>query len=139
MASRRRKLPSRPLDALPTDSFHIRLLKLHPKRASSADDEIKASLYKFPLQSVPEFEALSYTWALAGNEQSIVVNRSELPIRNNLHQFLRKLRLTDSPRLTWVDAICAKVSKICPELTLLSAEGEAALSSPPAHPTSRLP
>ena len=33
-----------------------------------------------------------------------------------------------------VDPRLAKMSKICPERTLLSAQGEAALRSPPAHP-----
>lgn len=55
-----------------------------------------------------EYEALSYTWGLPGNEDTVVVEGSpatQLSIRKNLGTALRHLRDGTSSRSLWIDAI----------------------------------
>ncbi|KAH8660426.1 heterokaryon incompatibility protein-domain-containing protein [Xylariales sp. PMI_506] len=63
---------------------------------------------------IPSFEALSYTWGspLPAKAVSVVdlsnINQegSKLTVGENLAGALHYLRLTDHPRVLWVDAIC---------------------------------
>ncbi|KAK4448890.1 heterokaryon incompatibility protein-domain-containing protein [Podospora aff. communis PSN243] len=62
------------------------------------------SLAGLPL--VPEYEALSYTWGDSSQKRTIGLNGIDFDVTTNLHAALNRLRLPDSKRLLWVDAIC---------------------------------
>ncbi|CAM1511935.1 Fc.00g094480.m01.CDS01 [Cosmosporella sp. VM-42] len=66
-----------------------------------------------PTQSLPLYEALSYTWGTADSPQTAeVVPQADSPIsrtlriQQNLASALKHMRYTDKPRTLWVDAIC---------------------------------
>jgi hypothetical protein len=88
-----------------TDS--IRLLKLHP--ASDPSSPICCSLRHTRLSQHRNYEAISYTW---GDDTALCPiylcdgNRGQLQVRSNCYNVLRHVRLTDRPRVLWIDAIC---------------------------------
>ncbi|KAH7310612.1 heterokaryon incompatibility protein-domain-containing protein [Stachybotrys elegans] len=69
---------------------------------------------------VPPYDALSYSWGTAGDEEYIHITDSAdtqnppawLKIRQNLAAALRHLRYPDQPRTLWVDAICINQADI---------------------------
>ncbi|KAK2007358.1 HET-domain-containing protein, partial [Colletotrichum eremochloae] len=52
------------------------------------------------------YEALSYTWGPPELTQEIRVNNKKLPVTENLHEALVRLRHPDRDRILWIDAIC---------------------------------
>ncbi|KAF0319668.1 hypothetical protein GQ607_013148, partial [Colletotrichum asianum] len=52
------------------------------------------------------YEALSYVWGSPDLTHQIEVNGKELSITANLHVALSYLRLADTDRVLWVDAVC---------------------------------
>jgi Heterokaryon incompatibility protein (HET) len=61
--------------------------------------------------SIPDFEALSYTWGSPDQPVNIFINITFLPVRalpitQNLECALQHLRYIDRPRVLWIDAIC---------------------------------
>jgi hypothetical protein len=89
-------------------SHEIRLLTLHPGGFSSP---IRVSLSCTPFTdvSVPEFEALSYTWGPPENPRRIFIGATGedvLEVTQNLAEALPYLRYEDRPRILWIDAIC---------------------------------
>lgn len=58
------------------------------------------------LPLVPEYEALSYAWGDHSQLRTIEVNDSEFEVTSNLHAALNRLRLSNSDRVLWIDAIC---------------------------------
>ncbi|KAK4204702.1 heterokaryon incompatibility protein-domain-containing protein [Triangularia verruculosa] len=90
---------------LPDSTTNIRLLHLLP---GSRQQGIECTLQAVPLASVTDqYEALSYVW---GDDASLTtpiqVNGGTAQIGKNLQKALLNLRLTDGPRVLWVDAIC---------------------------------
>jgi hypothetical protein len=119
------KLPYKPLDA---HQDEIRLLILNP---SEEADPVSCRIAHKALapgltqsknndDGISGYEALSYEWGkpldnrlgqpLDKPEQfelhSIIVDGQAIGIRWNLHCALRQLRLSDEPRVLWVDALC---------------------------------
>jgi hypothetical protein len=92
---------------LPRPRESIRLLQLLP---GSADQAIHCTLTDNFISSLPHYSALSYTWDSAsgdGEEDcSIELNSKLLPIRKNLHAFLKVLRSPNKTRTLWADAVC---------------------------------
>ncbi|KAH7304783.1 heterokaryon incompatibility protein-domain-containing protein [Stachybotrys elegans] len=89
-----------PLDISQSD---IRLLTLHP---GPRDAPVSCSLTHVSLTLNPEYEALSYTWGDKKNIGSISMDGCTFEVRSNLETALRYLRLPDSPRVLWIDALC---------------------------------
>ncbi|TPX13411.1 uncharacterized protein E0L32_006141 [Thyridium curvatum] len=52
------------------------------------------------------FEALSYVWQSSQAAAILTTSHGSLPITTSLSSSLRRLRLPDSPRVLWADAIC---------------------------------
>lgn len=93
-----------------------------PNSWKHPDPEFDPKTYQLPVTSVgdgltwhiPPYEALSYSWGTAQEEEYIyVVDETEIPstpawlkIRRNLAIAMRHLRYPDRPRTLWVDAIC---------------------------------
>lgn len=53
-----------------------------------------------------QYEAVSYTWGEPQMQDTISFDGQQLPITLHLSQLLRDLRLPDSDRILWIDAIC---------------------------------
>lgn len=58
------------------------------------------------MATLPDYEALSYTWGEGDADLPIVLNGRPFLIRKNLHAALVKLRYSGQPRLIWADALC---------------------------------
>ena len=93
-----------------------------PNSWKHPDAEYDPKAYELPVRSVgdsfawhvPPYEALSYFWGTADNEEDIHITDPAsthktpacLKIRKNLAAALRHLRYPDRPRTLWIDAIC---------------------------------
>ncbi|EWZ92660.1 hypothetical protein FOWG_05736 [Fusarium oxysporum f. sp. lycopersici MN25] len=95
----------KPLYACP-NSICIRLLHLNPSQAVC--NPLTGDLEEYPLgnEEVGMFEALSYTWGDPLVSQDIILGGKRFSIRQNLYDALRRLRLSNAPRILWVDSIC---------------------------------
>jgi Heterokaryon incompatibility protein (HET) len=58
------------------------------------------------LEDHPPFEALSYTWGDPTEKHTISCEGKLIQVTRNLWQALHRLRLPDTPRTFWIDAIC---------------------------------
>ncbi|KAI0515179.1 heterokaryon incompatibility protein-domain-containing protein [Xylaria bambusicola] len=81
----------------------IRLVHLHP---GIETDPIHLSLVTTSLDTAPDFEAISYCWGRAQEEQQVTCNNATLTITNSLFTGLVHFRYPDRPRVVWADAIC---------------------------------
>lgn len=106
----------------PLDDGQFRLLKLYPGQEDEAlecnllirslrphpnADGNKASQYRAP----EPYEALSYTWGEAGDDELFVkiLSKNEphrVSVRPSLESALRQLRNPNEPKFFWVDALC---------------------------------
>lgn len=63
------------------------------------------------VESVIEYDALSYSWGIGESAKIIICNGFEFPITENLFEALRALRHSQEQfRYLWVDAICINQS-----------------------------
>ncbi|RMZ86881.1 hypothetical protein DV736_g5892, partial [Chaetothyriales sp. CBS 134916] len=81
----------------------IRLVKLWP---GTGDTTIRCETIHASFDGSLSYEALSYTWGEKGPVGVIDLNGWPFPIRSNLADALRHLRLKDKPRTLWIDALC---------------------------------
>jgi hypothetical protein len=113
---------------LSLQSREIRLLKLLP--AQSLSDDMRCTISHYSLDDSPTYEALSYVWGSEENKSSITVRYQpqhiagvsqqkkaedgdgssgssfQLEVTPNLHDALRHIRLPESERVMWIDAVC---------------------------------
>lgn len=87
----------------------IRLLSLQP--SANCDAQVECHLSPARIDERP-YEALSYVWGQEDPIYGILVDAEEVHVRSNLHGALKELRLTDQPRILWVDSICINQSDI---------------------------
>ena len=82
----------------------FRLLRLF----KGGEPDIECELFQAWLHgdSTIPYEALSYTWGDREIYECIMINGRRLGITRNLYQALYHLRLQDTDRILWVDAIC---------------------------------
>jgi hypothetical protein len=118
------------------ESRQIRFLQLLP--AERFDDEIHCTIFHSSLKTPPVYEALSYVWGskedkllislrygteqIAGaaemqDEENHELNRNQncplnFKLTQNLSAALRHIRLPNSSRIMWIDAICIDQSSI---------------------------
>ncbi|KAI9836141.1 MAG: hypothetical protein M1837_003450 [Sclerophora amabilis] len=87
------------------DLQEIRLLRLHP---GQPEDDIRCALFHAKLGALPSYEALSYHWGDPSSRTHIICDPKDqiISITKNLGTALRTLRLRDSPRILWADAVC---------------------------------
>ena len=81
----------------------IRIMSLRPGLYSQS---LECDLIQTSLATALKHEKLSYTWGDPELVSQILVNGHKLGIHRSLEIALRHLRLKDSPRLVWTDAIC---------------------------------
>lgn len=86
----------------------IRIVVLLPGRRT---DPLRCDIIHVTLEDVPNFEAVSYTWATeeGDDSKSEVVyhtNGAKIPVTVNCAAVLCQLRLLNQKRRLWVDALC---------------------------------
>jgi hypothetical protein len=87
-----------------TKERHIRLLNLHPWWWSLTG--LSGRLEEVPIDNVPRYEALSYTWGSKDPPRYMYCGDGCVPITMNCEIALRSLRHWFRSRKIWVDAIC---------------------------------
>lgn len=68
--------------------------------------------WEHPLEELPTYEALSYTWGTSSAQEFIYIDSKPLEVRTNLVTALRYLRREKEPRTLWIDAICIDQTNI---------------------------
>lgn len=97
-----------PLDNLQTE---IRLLRLKP---GHTEEEIECSLFHASLrgQEVPRYETVSYCWGDTTLRSTINLDGISTNVPASSAQALCALRLLDTPRILWIDALCINQSDV---------------------------
>lgn len=85
----------------------IRILYLLP---GEYDDPVRCELHAVSLSDKPGYEALSYSWGNQNVRHPIEVDGEETYITTNLYNVLRRLRLAETTRHIWADALCINQS-----------------------------
>jgi heterokaryon incompatibility protein (HET) len=67
----------------------IRIILIHK---GNREDHITCSMDVFPMENLPEYEALSYRWSSQANPGQITLNGQPYMITQNLRDALRRLR-----------------------------------------------
>lgn len=86
-----------------TASKVIRLIHISP---GTETDPICFSLETSPLESAPDFEAISYCWGTDQDQHQVVCNGKPLFMHKSLFGGLSYFRLLDRTRVLWADAVC---------------------------------
>lgn len=92
-----------------TDQNHIRLMHLAP---ASHEDAIRCRFTVASLDDQPHYQALSYVWGDFSGSHFVKIEDRPIPITDNLHSVLRRLRLQEQERTLWVDALCINQSDL---------------------------
>lgn len=81
----------------------IRLIHLLP---GSISTPVRAHLVAHQLRDTCPYETFSYVCGEPDLGEKLLVREHQLKISKRLHTIILQLRLTDSPRNLWIDAIC---------------------------------
>lgn len=98
---------SSPYQPLDLSKREFRVLHLLP--ASQPSDDIHCRLQHVAFGSeepTPIYEALSYVWGDPTVTATVTIDYTPIQVTVSLESALRRLRLSDKPRILWVDAIC---------------------------------
>ncbi|RYP50593.1 hypothetical protein DL768_003918 [Monosporascus sp. mg162] len=90
-------------NSLPLNHKEIRILELLP--AVYLREPIQARIFKTPLDNLPSFSALSYTWGDGSTRADISLGGQKLSITASLATALKALRAADHSVLLWIDQI----------------------------------
>jgi hypothetical protein len=85
------------------DVNEIRLLYLQPGCTS---DPIACRMVHSNLLDNIQYESLSYMWGSKVSPLQIQVNGAMVDVKDNLHQALKRIRLAETVRVLWIDALC---------------------------------
>ena len=66
---------------------------------------IRCRLVEVDLDDHFDYEAISYAWGDATDQETVHVNGIPVQMQSNLSSFLRRLRCTSTERTFWVDAL----------------------------------
>jgi hypothetical protein len=86
----------------------IRLLTIEP---GGREKEIACTMATVSLDNHQEFSAISYAWGNVTQKCIIQCDGKPLELTRSLYTALCYLRLKDTPRVLWADAIC-KMAKL---------------------------
>ena len=87
----------------------FRVLALQP---GSDTDIIQCLIQTASITSPPPYEALYYCWGDASMTKNIELEGYRFPVTTNLCAALHSLRLEDTPRIVWIDAVCIDQSNV---------------------------
>ncbi|KAF1844392.1 HET-domain-containing protein, partial [Cucurbitaria berberidis CBS 394.84] len=82
----------------------FRLLFIHP--ALDQHQQLECYCLPFEIDAAPPYEALSYVWGPPEPSTKLLCNGHSILVRSELANALTKMRLRDSTRIVWTDAIC---------------------------------
>jgi hypothetical protein len=85
------------------DSSHIRLLILYCRNRT---DAINCTLFEVSKDTKTLYEAISYTWGDASQQNNIRVNGRRLSIPRSVYKNLETRSSMWRPRILWIDSIC---------------------------------
>ncbi|KAI0972276.1 heterokaryon incompatibility protein-domain-containing protein [Xylaria arbuscula] len=92
---------------------NIRLLSLMP---GNFEQELRCEISVHNLSSIPEYQAVSYTWAEeTGNVdkcKTILVSSHSVRVTRNCENVLKRIRKSQELRVIWIDAVCINQSDI---------------------------
>ena len=110
-------------DSLPSADSWIRILRILP---DSTSDLIRCSMTSVELNPATEDTCLSYTWGAPALSKAITVNSQRLPVRENLHAFLRECTIRKQCINTslWIDAVCINQDDIAEKNKQVAMMGE---------------
>ena len=117
---------SLPYSLLPLNQLQreIRLLRLHP---GHQHNRLRAELRVVSLHNPPSYEALSYTWGKSTSDPQPVIyinDNVSLPLTDNLHNALKRLRRRFRTRVLWIDALCINQEDLAERASQVSFMGE---------------
>lgn len=81
----------------------LRILELLP---GSFGDPLECRLRVAAIESHPVYDALSYMWGDLSLKGKIILDGEAFPVTGSLENALRHMRLRDSVRYLWADAVC---------------------------------
>lgn len=82
----------------------FRLLHIDP--AIDQHQQLECTCRLYNIDNAPQYEALSYVWGSPTPSVEILCNGQSIAIAPELSYALKRLRLPDSERIIWADAIC---------------------------------
>jgi hypothetical protein len=90
-------------EPLPDPQSYIRLLEILPGGPS---EHLTCRLRAWPIQTVPSYCALSYTWGDPASTIDILLNGSRMTVRSNGEYSLRQAQSLANSKYIWQDALC---------------------------------
>ncbi|CAG9994502.1 unnamed protein product [Clonostachys byssicola] len=81
----------------------IRLIRISP---GIETDPVRFSLETSPLESAPDYEAISYCWGTDQDQHQVECNGKPLSMHKSLFGGLSYFRFPDKTRVLWADAVC---------------------------------
>ncbi|KAI4663310.1 uncharacterized protein J4E78_003721 [Alternaria triticimaculans] len=105
MSSHPTSISLSPYEALPLTYGEIRVLEV---AAASGGEILECNLKRISLlgHPVPCYESISYCWGPPGNLSTIILNGHLVEVPASSEAAVRRMRLSDRPRVLWIDAIC---------------------------------
>ncbi|TVY81065.1 Heterokaryon incompatibility protein 6 OR allele [Lachnellula suecica] len=90
-------------EPLDTSSQEIRLVTLAPRLSSGA---LRCKLNTVLFTSMPQYEALSYTWVEDTQKNEILLQDKSFMVSDNLWLALKELSHPTERRVLWIDFVC---------------------------------
>jgi len=94
-----------PYEALPLSQGEIRVLEVAP---ASFGEPVECTIKRISLidDPVPCYETISYCWGPHRDPSTIKLNGHLVEVPASSEAAVRRMRLSDRPRVLWIDAIC---------------------------------
>jgi len=94
-----------PYEALPLSQGEIRVLEVAP---ASFGEPVECTIKRISLldDPVPCYETISYCWGPPRNASTIMLDGHLVEVPASSEAAVRRMRLSDRPRVLWIDAIC---------------------------------
>jgi len=94
-----------PYEALPLSRGKIRVLEVAP---ASFGEPVECTMKRISLldDPVPAYETISYCWGAPRHPSTIKLNGHQIHVPASSEAAIRRMRLSDRPRVLWIDAIC---------------------------------
>lgn len=102
-------IASKEIYQLPLRKGMVRLITLY---AGSPSERVQCKLMESSLSNPRPYDALSYVWGLKKDPRQILLDSQEYQVTENLFEALKELRIRESHRVLWVDALCINQSDI---------------------------
>lgn len=92
-------------DPLPDTARYIRLLRVVDNNYSTTI-KIRCKMTTWPIDNIPPYHAISYTWGEPKSNTTILVNNQAFSVRKNCEFVLRQAYSYHEGQYYWVDSVC---------------------------------